>query len=127
VVLVTARGRLDGSTSPAFAARMEKLAATPQPRLVVDFSGIDFVSSAGLRVVLTLLKRVKAANGVLALCAVQAPVKEVLDITASPACSTCTRDERRRCRPGLSSRCGNSSDSSALPPESLVRSLRCGR
>jgi anti-anti-sigma factor len=81
VVLVTARGRLDGSTSPAFAARMEKLAATPQPRLVVDFSGIDFVSSAGLRVVLTLLKRVKAANGVLALCAVQAPVKEVLDVT----------------------------------------------
>ena len=35
----------------------------------------------GLRVVLTLLKRVKAASGVLALCAVQAPVKEVLDIT----------------------------------------------
>jgi anti-sigma B factor antagonist/stage II sporulation protein AA (anti-sigma F factor antagonist) len=81
VVLVTARGRLDGSTSAAFSARMEKLTATPKPRLVVDFSGIDFVSSAGLRVVLTLLKRVKAANGVLALCAVQAPVKEVLDIT----------------------------------------------
>ncbi len=81
VVLVTAHGRLDGNTSPAFAARMEKLTATPQPRLVVDFSGIDFVSSAGLRVVLTLLKRVKAANGVLALCAVQAPVREVLDIT----------------------------------------------
>jgi hypothetical protein len=36
---------------------------------------------AGPRVVLTLLKRVKAASGVLALCAVQAPVKEVLDIT----------------------------------------------
>jgi anti-anti-sigma factor len=81
VVLVTARGRLDGSTSAAFSARMEKLTAAPQPRLVVDFSGVDFVSSAGLRVVLTLLKRVKAASGVLALCAVQAPVKEVLDIT----------------------------------------------
>jgi anti-anti-sigma factor len=81
VVLVTARGRLDGSTSAAFSAQMEKLTVTPQPRLVVDFSGVDFVSSAGLRVVLTLLKRVKAANGVLALCAVQASVKEVLDIT----------------------------------------------
>ncbi|HEY4403567.1 MAG TPA: STAS domain-containing protein [Xanthobacteraceae bacterium] len=81
VVVVTARGRLDGSTSPAFAARMEKLAVAPEPRLVVDFSGIDFVSSAGLRVVLTLLKRVKAANGMLALCALQAPVREILDIT----------------------------------------------
>jgi anti-anti-sigma factor len=81
VVVVTARGRLDGTTSQAFGARLEKLAATSEPRLVVDFSGIEFVSSAGLRVVLTLLKRVKAANGRLALCGVQEPVREVLDIT----------------------------------------------
>ena len=81
VILVTASGRLDGTTSAAFGERLEKLAAAVEPRLVVDFSGIDFVSSAGLRTVLTVLKRVKAANGMLALCAVQAPVKEVLDIT----------------------------------------------
>ena len=81
VVVVSARGRLDGSTSQAFGARLEKLAATSEPRLVVDFSGIDFVSSAGLRVVLTVLKRVKAAHGMLALCSVQDPVREVLDIT----------------------------------------------
>ena len=85
VVVVTAHGRLDGSTSQAFGARLEKLAATSQPRLVIDFSGIDFVSSAGLRVVLTALKRVKAAKGMLALCAVQAPVREVLDITGFTA------------------------------------------
>jgi anti-anti-sigma factor len=85
VVVVTAHGRLDGSTSPAFGTRLEKLAATSEPRLVVDFSGIDFVSSAGLRVVLSLLKRVTAANGMLALCAVQAPVKEVLDMTGLTA------------------------------------------
>ncbi len=37
---------------------------------------------AGLRAVLTLVKkRIKAANGVFALCAVQGPVREVLDIT----------------------------------------------
>jgi anti-anti-sigma regulatory factor len=36
-------------------------------------------------VVLTVLKRVKAANGMLALCAVQAPVMEVLDITGFTA------------------------------------------
>ena len=45
VVVVTARGRLDGSTSPAFGARLEKLAATSEPPLVVDFSGIGFVSA----------------------------------------------------------------------------------
>ena len=81
VVVVIARGRLDGSSSQAFGERLEKLAAKPEPRLLVDFSGIDFVSSAGLRVVLTVLKRVKAANGKLALCSVQGPVREILDIT----------------------------------------------
>jgi anti-sigma B factor antagonist len=81
IMLVTARGRLDGSSSPAFGQRLEKLAATPEPRLVIDFGGVEFVSSAGLRAVLSVLKRVKAANGMLALCAVRAPVKEVLDIT----------------------------------------------
>jgi anti-anti-sigma factor len=81
VVVVTARGRLDGRTSEAFGARMEALAAGSEPRLVVDFSGVEFVSSAGLRVVLSLLKRVKKANGMLALCAVRDPVREVLQIT----------------------------------------------
>jgi anti-anti-sigma factor len=81
LVVVTARGRLDGASSQAFGARLEQLAAVPHPRILVDCSGIDFVSSAGLRVVLSALKRVKAANGVLALCAVQPLVQEVLEIT----------------------------------------------
>ena len=81
VVVVTARGRLDGNSSQAFGARLESLAAKSEPRLLVDFSGVDFVSSAGLRVVLSVVRRVKAANGKLALCDVQAPVKEVLDMT----------------------------------------------
>lgn len=81
LVVVTAHGRLDGSTSQAFAARLEKLTAKVEPRLLVDFSGVDFVSSAGLRAVLMVLKQVKAANGILALCAVRPPVREVLDIT----------------------------------------------
>lgn len=85
ICVVTARGRLDGSTSALFAERLEKLIGAGQPKLLVDFSGIDFVTSAGLRVVLTVLKKVKAANGVFALCAVQAPVREVLDITGFTA------------------------------------------
>ena len=50
-------------------------------RLLVDFSGVEFVSSAGLRAVLALVKKVKAVQGALALCAVQPAVREVLEIT----------------------------------------------
>jgi anti-anti-sigma factor len=81
VSVVTARGRLDGAASGTFADRVQELIVADRPKLLVDFAGIDFVTSAGLRVVLTLLKRVKSLNGVFALCGVQAPVREVLDIT----------------------------------------------
>ena len=81
VTVVTARGRLDGASSGMFAERVGRLASGARPRLVIDFAGVDFVSSAGLRAVLTLVKKVRAANGVFALCAVQGPVREVLDIT----------------------------------------------
>jgi anti-anti-sigma factor len=81
VLLVTASGRLDGNSSGAFAEKIGSLITGVEPRLLLDCSGIDFVSSAGLRVVLSLLKKVKAANGIFALCAVQASVLEVLDIS----------------------------------------------
>lgn|SRR5262245_66065255 len=80
VWVVTARGRLDGTTSGAFTARVEALVTGTEPRLLVDFSGVDFVSSAGLRAVLMLVKKVKNVQGALALCAVQPAVREVLEM-----------------------------------------------
>src|SRR5882724_7293304 len=79
--VVSPQGRLDGSTSAMFTERFEKLIGGTQPKLLVDLSGIEFVTSAGLRAVLGVVKRVKAANGVLAVCGIQAPVQEILDIT----------------------------------------------
>jgi anti-anti-sigma factor len=81
IIIVIARGRLDSNTSQVFGARLEKLTSLAEPRVVLDFAVIEFMSSAGLRVILALHKRVRAARGMLTLCAVQAPVREVLDIT----------------------------------------------
>ena len=79
--VVTARGRLDGGASAVFAERVGALITSENPKLLIDFAGVDFVTSAGLRAVLVLVKRVKAAGGSFALCGVQASVREVLDIT----------------------------------------------
>ena len=81
VTVITARGRLDGTSSDMFAQRLGKAVSGSCPRIVVDFAGVEFVSSAGLRAVLMVVKKVKAANGTFALCAVRGPVHEVLDIT----------------------------------------------
>lgn len=79
--VVTARGRLDGGASAAFADRVSGLISSQNPKLLIDFAGVDFVTSAGLRAVLLLVKKVKAAGGSFALCGVQEQVREVLDIT----------------------------------------------
>jgi anti-anti-sigma factor len=79
--VVTAKGRLDGGASAAFADKVGSLITTPNPKLLIDFAGVDFVTSAGLRAVLLLVKKVKAAGGSFALCGVQDSVREVLDIT----------------------------------------------
>ena len=75
VLVLTASGRLDGQSSAEFLSRMEAL-MEPQRKFLVDFSGI-----AGLRAVLGVVKKVKSVDGVLALCAMRDPVKEVLEIT----------------------------------------------
>lgn len=80
VCVVTTQGRLDGNASTTFAARLETLIGA-QPNFLLDFSGVEFVTSAGLRAILTVLKKIKSSNGVVAMCGVQAPVREILDIT----------------------------------------------
>jgi anti-anti-sigma factor len=81
VWVVTATGRLDGATSGVFAQRVGALTSGADARLIVDLSGIEFLSSAGLRAIMTLFKKIKAAKGAFVLCAVPEPVREVLEIT----------------------------------------------
>jgi anti-anti-sigma factor len=81
VRIVRPEGRLDSTTSPAFEKQLlGGLEAAAAP-LVLDFSGLDYISSAGLRVVLMAAKRVKAYNGKMVLCALKDNVREVFDIS----------------------------------------------
>ncbi len=81
VAVVTAHGRLDGIYSSAFAKRVGELIVGPNPKILIDFADVDFVTSAGLRAVLLLMKKAAVAGGAFALCGVNAEVREVLDIS----------------------------------------------
>jgi anti-anti-sigma factor len=48
---------------------------------VLDLSGVDYINSAGLRVLMLAAKRAKAQGGFLAVAAVQPLVQEVLEIS----------------------------------------------
>ncbi len=73
-------GRLDSNTAQAFEkALLEQLQA--HPRVVLDLSGLDYVSSAGLRVLLIAAKQVKQSAGKLALCALQPAIHQVFEMS----------------------------------------------
>ena len=80
VSVVTVNGRLDGIYSSAFANQVGELITGTNPKILIDFTDIDFVTSAGLRALLVLVKKAKAAGSVFALCGVNEQVREVLDI-----------------------------------------------
>jgi anti-anti-sigma factor len=79
--VVSANGRLDGIYSTAFAKEVGELIAGMTPKILLDFAEIDFVTSAGIRAVLLLMKRAEASGVVFALCGVNEQVREVLDVT----------------------------------------------
>jgi anti-anti-sigma factor len=84
--VVTATGRLDGNASTDFTDHVGGLIESPNPKLLIDFAGIDFVSSAGVWAALLLSKKIKSAGGSLALCSVRHQVRESLMSPASHQC-----------------------------------------
>ena len=75
-------GRLDTSTAQSAETRLLALIGTAGARaLVVDLSGVSYVSSAGLRSLLKAAKQAQAAGVGFALAAPQPPVREVLEIS----------------------------------------------
>ncbi len=69
--------RVDSVTSPELERRISELIAGGERMLIVDLSGLSYVSSAGLRVFLSAAKKLKAASGKLLLCSLGGMVKEV--------------------------------------------------
>ncbi|MGZ8218500.1 STAS domain-containing protein [Methylomagnum sp.] len=52
-----------------------------QRQLIFDFTKVDYISSAGLRVFLLIAKRLGAAQGAMRLCAMNATLRDVFEIS----------------------------------------------
>jgi anti-anti-sigma factor len=79
VMVLAAAGRIDSTTSKAFEAEVIEVLDDGERRVVLDLSGVDYMSSAGIRVLLMATKRL-TGRGRLVLCGLQGPVRQVLDL-----------------------------------------------
>lgn len=74
-------GRMDAVTAPEFETTIKQLIAAGNASFIVDFQGVDYISSAGLRVLLATAKLLKNSGGQILLAAITGSVKEVFDIS----------------------------------------------
>ncbi len=80
VVILSVSGRVDAANAGSFQQQLLGLVEAGEHRLVLDLAGLDYMSSAGFRVLLVAAKRVAAVHGKLALASLQEPVREVFEI-----------------------------------------------
>lgn len=80
-LVLSPKKRIDSSTAKSFEEQANALVDAHPGNVVIDFSELDYISSAGLRVVLTTAKRVKAAGGEMTLSGVRDNVREVFDVS----------------------------------------------
>lgn len=80
LVLVKIEGRLDAATAAAAEKQLADLVTAGARSVALDGSALAYISSAGLRVLLSLTKKIKGAGGRIALGGLQPQVKEILEI-----------------------------------------------
>ena len=79
--IVAFKGNLDSNTSPQAQQALDGLLAVKGQKLVVDFSALDYISSAGLRVLLGAAKKLQGSGGSLRLFGLNETVREVFEIS----------------------------------------------
>ncbi len=78
-LVVNVSGRVDTVTAPEFESQV-KNSLEGINNLRLDFSGLDYISSAGLRVILSLQK-IMNKQGKMVICNVNETVQDVLEVT----------------------------------------------
>ena len=77
VTVIAPSGRIDTTTSGAVDHAVRTAVDLGAHLLVIDFTNVEYISSAGLRVFLVLAKRMRDLHGRLVLCGMPEPVSQV--------------------------------------------------
>jgi anti-sigma B factor antagonist len=78
VAVVAVAGRVDSATAPDLEGKLRELVDAGQSQIVLDLKDVEYMSSAGLRAMVSTLKSVKRVNGDLRLANPSTRVEEVL-------------------------------------------------
>ena len=80
VFRIAPEGRLDAVGVPAFEAVLTEHLDAGHARLVIDLSGVTYVSSSGLRALLSVRRRARSNGGDVVLCNMLPRVREIFEM-----------------------------------------------
>jgi stage II sporulation protein AA (anti-sigma F factor antagonist) len=90
IAVVAVAGQINSANAAEIESRLLEQVEQGEQRCVLDLGQLDYISSAGLRVVLLMAKKLKQNQGSLVLCNLQPHVREVFDISGFLAILTVT-------------------------------------
>jgi anti-sigma B factor antagonist len=79
--LVKAQGRIDSATAPQLAKALDDITGAGRHKIILDLSEVDFMSSAGLRILISTQKTCHRYNrGEIVLAAVPKRIHDALEL-----------------------------------------------
>ena len=76
--IVRLAGRLDATTSPGLESKTAELMNKQGAKVLLDFARVDYLSSAGMRFLLSATKKINSAGGIVLLCSLSEDVMEII-------------------------------------------------
>ncbi len=80
VVVLEPKGFLDAHTAPEFEAAIQAQLDEGRNRIIVDCSGLTYISSAGLGVFMGFVEDVREGGGDIKMCALIPKVRQVFEL-----------------------------------------------
>jgi anti-sigma B factor antagonist len=85
ITLIELSGQLDAHTAPEFERFLEeRVHQEKKSKLILDFSALEYISSAGLGVLMGLIEEVRSQSGDMKLINVPEKIYHVLDLLGFP-------------------------------------------
>ncbi len=82
ITIVEFAGRMDATNATEFEDSLEGCFNSGQKKLIIDFSSLEYISSAGLRSILIIEKKKNTHNAQIIFCSLQSMVAEIFKISA---------------------------------------------
>ncbi len=80
ILIITLKGSIDSKTASEVQQKVLE-ASVESDNVIIDLTKVDFVSSAGLRVLLMVYRQIKSKNGKVILVGVSEEITEVMEMT----------------------------------------------